>query len=92
MADPNEPTNPPPSPEAKALRAIDQNLDVLGVVVGQLAAASAELAQLGVDDAQTLRRIESKIDQVLKAIGPVVDRVSDLEGWRGVHERKHAEQ
>ena len=87
-------TDPPPSPVARALRAIGRNLDALGRGVGILRAQTEALTELGNADhaehKQTLGRIESKLDACLSRFGELADRIDVIEGWRGSHEREHA--
>ncbi len=85
-------TTPPPSPEAKALRAIGSNLDALGELATDHAAQLGTLREMGDDDARALARIEIKIDQVLGVLRSLADRTAELEGWRGDHERAHVRQ
>ncbi len=90
MSAPN--TVPPPSPVARALRAIGRNLDALGRGLGLIRAQTQALAEMGNDDSERLRRIESKLDACLSRFGELADRTDTLERWRGQHEREHTRQ
>jgi hypothetical protein len=86
-------TDPPPSVshEARALRAIGAELDVVGDALGTLAAGVSGLQQLGEEDAVTLRGISRKLDKVLELLTDSLERTSRLEIWRGDHMREHAQ-
>lgn len=87
-------TDPPPSPEARAIRAIGRELDTLGDFVGELSAGVQALTEMGETDARTLARVESKIDQILAVLthpeSGLVRRIGELEAWRGEHAYEHA--
>ncbi len=91
-------TDPPPSPEARALGAIGHELDVIGDVLGTISATAAELQRMGEEDAREARdrddRINRKLDQILEALTDsdrgVIARLDRLEQWRGEHSRDHA--
>lgn len=85
-------TDPPPSPVARALRAIGRNLDALGRGLGLLRAQTQTLTEMGDADSKTLSRIEGKLDACLARFGEVADRVDTLERWRGEHAREHTRQ
>ncbi len=89
----DETTTPPASPEAKALRAIDRELDVMGEALTSLAAHTETLAEMGTNDhqeqKQTLGRIEGKLDDALAFLRDFAGRIGELESWRGEHERAH---
>lgn len=89
-------TDPPPSPVARALRAIGRNLDALGRGLGLIRAQTAALSEMGnADHAEqkaTLGRIEGKLDAALSRFGELADRVDTLERWRGEHARDHARE
>lgn len=89
-------TDPPPDPQAKALRAVGRELDTLGDAFGELAAGVQALAEMGETDARALGRLEGKIDTLIALLtGPesgLVARVSVLESWRGEHAGEHARQ
>jgi hypothetical protein len=80
------PTDPPPSPTAKALRAIGANLDTLGDLIVENSGRLAALQEMGEADSHVLRRVEGKVDRLLLLLE---QRVGDLETWRGAHERAH---
>lgn len=88
-------TDPPPSPEAKALRAIGRELDTLGDAYSELAAGVRALADMGEEDARNAARRESKLDQIIAILtNPetgLVARVGRLEQWRGEHAREHVQ-
>ncbi len=94
MTDQNDPTDPPPSPEARALGAIGHELDVIGDTLSTLTACVSGLQELGESDAATLRSIDRKLDQILAILTEpdlgVVPRLDRLEYWRGEHVRAHA--
>ena len=88
----NTPTDPPPSPAARALGAIDRNLDALGEIATEQAACLATLTELGEQDAATLRGIDRKLDQIIAVLQTDSARLGELERWRGEHEADHARQ
>ncbi len=94
-------TDPPPSPEARALGAIGYELDVIGDTLSTLSAGVSGLQQLGEEDAVTLRQLargqsdmNAKLDRILALlIDPaegLLPRLERLETWRGEHARAHA--
>ncbi len=87
---------PPPDPQARAMRAVGRELDQLGDAFGELSAGVQALAEMGETDARTLARVEVKLDTLIALLaGPergLVARVGVLESWRGDHEREHAQQ
>ena len=85
------PTDPPaPSAEARALRAIGTELDVLGELATATAAGVQALQDAGETDAATLRRIERDTGEILALLkSSVLPRLDALEQWRGEHERGH---
>ena len=89
-------TDPPPAPDARAMRAIGRELDTLGELVGELSAGVSALVEMGETDARTLARVEGKIDSLIELLtGPesgLVARVGSLEMWRGEHAREHVRQ
>ena len=89
----NEPTtNPPPSPEARALRAIDQNLDALGQIASELASKVGTLTELGENDSAVLRGVARDVAEILTILKNDSARLGELEAWRGDHMRDHARQ
>ncbi len=92
----DETTTPPASPEVKAWRAIDRELDVVGEALTSLAAHTETLAEMGTNDhaeqKQALGRIESKLDDALAYLRDFAGRIGELEQWRGDHERAHVRQ
>ncbi len=89
-------TDPPPSHEARALRAVGRELDTLGDAFGELSAGVQALAEMGETDARALARVEGKLDTLIALLtGPesgLIARVGSLESWRGEHAREHAQQ
>ncbi len=88
MSDPT--TSPPPSPDSRALSAISSNLDALGEFAVSGDAKLQALTEAGEQDAQTLGRIERKLDAILDFIRDQHYQLGILQSWRGEHEREHA--
>ncbi len=82
-------TIPPPSPEAKALRAIGAELDVLGEAVTSLDTSVGALAEMSAEDHKV---VVSKLDTIIALLTDpsdgLVARVGVLEAWRGEHVRE----
>lgn len=83
-------TDPPADPQARALRAIGYELDVVGDSLSTLAAGVSGLQELGEEDAVTLRQINRKLDTIVRLLTESLERTEQLETWRGEHMRDHA--
>ncbi len=85
-------TIPPPSAEAKALRAIGAELDVMSEGLTSIDASMRTLADMSADDA---KEINSKLDRIINLLiepgAGLLPRVAALEVWRGEHVREHAQ-
>lgn len=85
-------TTPPPSPEARALRAVGEELDVLGDAVTSLDAIVRTQVDMSATDHRT---VVAKLDTIIAILTDpgegLVARVRVLEVWRGDHAREHAQ-
>lgn len=85
-------TVPPPSPEAKALGAISNELDTLGDLVAETTAKLQTLTEFSQEDRKDFARVLAALGRIEAAVGGQSDRIAELESWRADHERAHARQ
>ncbi len=85
-------TLPPPNPEARALRAIGRELDVMSEALTSLDSGVRALADMGAEDHSTVNAKLDRIIEILTDPGEgLVARLAVLEAWRGEHAREHAQ-
>jgi hypothetical protein len=92
LTPPVPPTIPPPSAEAKALRSIGAELDVMSEAITSLDSSIVALSEMG---AQDMRTLNAKLDRIIGLLTEpatgLLPRVEALETWRGELARAHAQ-
>lgn len=87
MNETNTPTDPPPSPTARALRAVSRNLDALGDLAVEHSAKLDGVTEMGAADSKILRALDAKVDRLLLLFE---QRITAVEQWQGDHAAEHA--